>query len=51
MKVLLAGLIGFLLGVACTVAYYEFGNEPEDVEEITTDQERPQGDRSRPSQP
>jgi hypothetical protein len=51
MKILLAGLIGFLIGVACTAAYYEFGNEPEDVEEITTDQERPQGDRSRPIQP
>jgi hypothetical protein len=47
MKVLLAGLIGFLLGVACTVAYYEFDSEP-DEDEVITDQE---GDRSRPIQP
>ncbi len=32
MKVLLAGLIGFLIGIACTVAYYEFDNEPEEEE-------------------
>jgi len=47
MKVLLAGLIGFLIGVACTVAYYEFDSESEE-EEIITEQVRPQGDRSRP---
>ena len=50
MKVWLAGLIGFLIGVACTVAYYEFVNEPEE-EEIITEQVRPQGDRPRPIQP
>jgi hypothetical protein len=46
MKVLLAGLIGFLIGVACTVTYYEFVNEPEEEEEgVITEQVRPQGDR------
>jgi hypothetical protein len=50
MKVLLAGLIGFLFGVACTVAYYDwFDSEPEE-EAVITDQERPE-DRSRPNQP
>jgi hypothetical protein len=47
MKVLLAGLIGFLIGVACTVAYYEFDSEPEDEETVITDPVRP-GDQSRP---
>jgi hypothetical protein len=51
MKVLLAGLIGFLIGVACTVAYYEFDNEPEEDEGVITEQERPQVDRPRPIQP
>jgi hypothetical protein len=45
MKVLLAGLIGFLIGVACTVTYYEFVNEPEEEEGVVTEQVRPQGDR------
>jgi hypothetical protein len=49
MKVLLAGLIGFLLGVACIVAYYEFDSEP-DEDEVITDQGQP-GDRTRPIQP
>jgi hypothetical protein len=39
---MLAGLIGFLIGVACTVAYCEFDGDPE--EEIITDQVRPQGE-------
>jgi hypothetical protein len=44
MKVLLAGLIGFLIGIACTAAYYEFDNEPEEEEGVITEQVRPQGD-------
>jgi hypothetical protein len=48
MKVLLAGLIGFLIGVACTVAYYEF-ESAEEEDPVITDQ--PQGDRSRPIRP
>jgi hypothetical protein len=48
MKILLAGLIGFLFGFACAVAYYEWFDS--DPEALITDQERPE-DRSRPIQP
>jgi hypothetical protein len=51
MKVLLAGFIGFLIGVACTVAYYEFDNEPDEEDGVITEQVRPRGDRPRPIQP
>jgi hypothetical protein len=50
MKLLLAALIGALIGVACTVAYYEWWeNEPEE-DAVITDQESPP-DRPRPIQP
>jgi hypothetical protein len=52
MKLLLAGLIGALIGVACTVtvAYYEWWeNEPEDEAVITDQQSQP--DRPRPIEP
>ena len=43
MKLLLAALIGALIGVACTVAYYEWWeNEPEE-DAVITDQESPTG--------
>jgi hypothetical protein len=40
MKLLLAGLIGALIGAACPVAYYEWGEDEVEDEAVLTDQER-----------
>ena len=51
MRYFAAVLVGVLIGVACTVAYYEWLDTELEDTVIAEPEPRPDGDRTRPSEP
>ena len=51
MRYLAAVLVGVLIGVACTVAYYEWLDTESEDTVVAEPESRPDGDRTRPSEP